>query len=210
MHVGMFSKHRQTQYFMWLAVLFIVTGYYTVGTATFMTQNVGMSYAIVWFCSVGNTLDTRVYYYSLFTYRLCLSRITKTTNIPSLQTTENSIALSVLQFSQHGQHCKRWHIKQVCVQLLRTLTTWHCPHSSAAAAAVDRYHLPAGPTAANLQQPGLLLWTHAGTDRRTDTVPFDRPCSAYYARSANNQQDSRCLFIYLNISGKGCKPLICR
>jgi len=62
----MFSKHRQTQYFMWLAVLFIVTGYHTVGTATFMTQNVGMSYAIVWFCSAGNTLDTRVYYYSLF------------------------------------------------------------------------------------------------------------------------------------------------
>ena len=93
---------------------------------------------------------------------------------------------------------------------LRRLTTWHCPHSSAAAAAVDRYHLPAGPTAANLQQPGLLPWAHAGTDSRTDTVPFDRPCSAYYAGSANNQQDSRCLFIYLNISGKGCKPLICR
>jgi len=32
---------------------------------------------------------------------------------------------------------------------LRTLTTWHCPHSPAAAAAVSRYLMPAGPTAAN-------------------------------------------------------------
>ena len=31
----------------------------------------------------------------------------------------------------------------------------------------------------------LLLWTHAGTDRRTDTVPFHRPCSACYAGSAD-------------------------
>jgi len=40
--------------------------------------------------------------------------------------------------------------QQVCVQLLRTLTTWHCPHSHAAAAAIDRHLLLAGPTAANL------------------------------------------------------------
>ena len=53
--------------------------------------------------------------------------------------------------------------------------------SQAAAAAIDRYLLLAGPTAA-----GLLLWARAGTDRRTDTVPFHRPCSAYYADSANN------------------------
>jgi len=39
------------------------------------------------------------------------------------------------------------------------------PH--AAAAAVDRYLLPARPTSANLPA-GLLLWTHAGTDRPTD------------------------------------------
>ena len=37
---------------------------------------------------------------------------------------------------------------------LRTLTTWHRPRSPAAAAAIDRYLLPAGPTAANLQQRG--------------------------------------------------------
>jgi len=33
---------------------------------------------------------------------------------------------------------------QVCVQLL-ALTKWHCPHSHAAAAAVDRYLLADGP-----------------------------------------------------------------
>ena len=37
---------------------------------------------------------------------------------------------------------------------------------------------------------GLLMWTHAGTDqctdRQMDTVPFHRPCSAYYTGSANN------------------------
>jgi len=29
-------------------------------------------------------------------------------------------------------------------------------------------------------------WTDRRTDRRTDTVPFHRPCSTYYAGSANN------------------------
>ena len=45
-------------------------------------------------------------------------------------------------------------------------------------AAIDRYLLPAGPTAANPQ-----------TDRRTDTVLFHRPCSAYYVGSANKHQN---------------------
>jgi len=42
----------------------------------------------------------------------------------------------------------------VSVQLLRMLTTWHCPIRPpiAGRAAIDRYFLPAGPTAANLQQ----------------------------------------------------------
>jgi len=52
---------------------------------------------------------------------------------------------------------------------LRTLTTWHCPHSPAAAAAIDRYLLPAGPTAANLQQRRAAT----GWDRRTDGRPTD-------------------------------------
>jgi len=46
---------------------------------------------------------------------------------------------------------------------LRTLTTCHCPHSPAAAAAIDRYLLPGGPTATNLQQQAC----YCGPDRRT-------------------------------------------
>jgi len=53
---------------------------------------------------------------------------------------------------------------------VRMLTTWHCPHSPAAAAAIDL--LPAGHTAANPQQRRPT----AGTDRLTDTVPLHRPC----------------------------------
>ena len=41
---------------------------------------------------------------------------------------------------------------QVGVQLLHTLTTWHCPQSHAGHAAIDPYLLPAGLTAADLQQ----------------------------------------------------------
>jgi len=47
-------------------------------------------------------------------------------------------------------------VSQVCVQLLRQLTTWHCPHLqlllTAGRAAIDRYLLAAGPTAANPPQ----------------------------------------------------------
>ena len=67
------------------------------------------------------------------------------------------------------------------LNFLRTLITWHCPHSPAACTPLlptagrvaidDRYLLSvAGPTTANLQQAaGLLLWANAGTDRRTHT-----------------------------------------
>ena len=48
------------------------------------------------------------------------------------------------------------------------------PPLHAFAAAIDRYNLPGEPTAANL----------AGS-AGTDTVPFHRPCSAYYAGGAN-------------------------
>ena len=60
---------------------------------------------------------------------------------------------------------------KVCIPLLRTLTTWHCPHSPPAhraavrRAAIDRYLLP------------------ARTDGRTDARQMHRPCSAYYAGS---------------------------
>jgi len=68
----------------------------------------------------------------------------------------------------------RFHFQQR-VQLRRTPTTRHCP-LHAAAAAIDRYLQSARSTA--ISEPaaaGLLLWTHAGTDRRTDTVPLCDP-----------------------------------
>jgi len=34
---------------------------------------------------------------------------------------------------------------------------------------------------------GLLLWAHAGTDRRTDIVSLHRPCSTHYAGSGNKR-----------------------
>jgi len=72
---------------------------------------------------------------------------------------------------------------------LRTLTTWHCPHLPTTAAAIDRFLLPTGPTAANLQQRvcccGPMLGQTSPADRRTDTVPIHRLCSTYYAYSAN-------------------------
>ena len=51
-----------------------------------------------------------------------------------------------------------------------------------APAAIDRYRLPAGPTAANPPHAAAASeW-----DRQTDTVPLHRPCSVSYADSVNN------------------------
>ena len=70
---------------------------------------------------------------------------------------------------------------------LRTLTTWHYTHSPAVLLRTGS-NLSAGRThSSKPAAAALLLWFHAGTDRRTDTVPFHRPCFAYYAGSANNQ-----------------------
>ena len=81
---------------------------------------------------------------------------------------------------------KHHYLKQVCSAIyLHTLTIWHCPHSPTEcfAAAINRYFLPAGPTAAN-----LLLWAHAETDKwmDTDTILFHRHCSTYCVGSTNN------------------------
>jgi len=72
---------------------------------------------------------------------------------------------------------------------LCTLTTWHCPHSLAACRSYNSRSI--SPTrrahSSKSAAAGLLLWAHAGTDRRTDTVPLHRPCCSYHAVSANNQ-----------------------
>jgi len=48
-------------------------------------------------------------------------------------------------------------------------------------AAVDPCILPAGSTAGNSSG-----FTAAETDRRTDSLPLHKPCSAYYASSVSN------------------------
>ena len=71
---------------------------------------------------------------------------------------------------------------------LRTLTTWHCPHSAAARRCCSNRSIP--PRWAHSSKSaaaGLLLCAHAGTDSQTDTLPFHRPCSTYYASTANKK-----------------------
>jgi len=95
----------------------------------------------------------------------------------------------LLKVASRRVRCKR--NKFVFGSFLRTLTTWHCPHSPAAAAVERRLYSnrsisPA--RRAHSSKPaaaGLLLWAHASLVRRTDTV--HRPCSAYYSDSTNKR-----------------------
>jgi len=80
-----------------------------------------------------------------------------------------------------------------------TLTTCHCPRllsrapaaaadrRPAGGAAIDRYLLAAGPTAANLQQRRAATEWDGRTDRQTDAQQLHRPCCAFYANSVNNK-----------------------
>ena len=83
-----------------------------------------------------------------------------------------------------------------CVRTQRTPFLRACAVRRAAAAAVlrcpatsaiDRYLLPAGPTAANPpQRRAAAGWDGRTRQRRTDTRQIHRPCSARYAGIANN------------------------
>jgi len=60
--------------------------------------------------------------------------------------------------------------KQVCVQLLHTLTTWHCPHSPAAAAARRQFSnrsISSG-RRAHSSKPAAAAGWDGRTDRQTD------------------------------------------
>jgi len=75
---------------------------------------------------------------------------------------------------------------------IRQLSMWHCSHLLLnavlprrwAPAVVDRYLLPARRSAANPLHAAAAVerW-----DRQTDSRPFRRPCSTYYASSVNNR-----------------------
>ena len=92
--------------------------------------------------------------------------------------------------------------KQVCIQLPTSavnvaLPTFAAVRRAAAPcccgacrAAIDRYLLPTGPTAANPPYAAAAVKLNRETDEQTDigtdTVPLHRPCFIYYASSANN------------------------
>ena len=67
------------------------------------------------------------------------------------------------------------------ISYLRTPTTWHCPHSPDARRCCSNWSISPARWAQDSKPAGLLVWTHFGTDRQTDTVPFLEPCSTYYA-----------------------------
>jgi len=136
------------------------------GSATAATHNIYMLYNTT--ChfatpppSPGSGDSTRPSYF-IFRYPLTLSHRTSRDAVNPFSTQPPSLT-SLFSF-------------------LRTLTMWHYPRAPAPSraavrrAAIDRYLLPAGPTAANLQQQ---------TDGRMDAVPFHRLCSACYAGSAD-------------------------
>ena len=93
--------------------------------------------------------------------------------------------------------------KQVCVQLPTYAENVALPAFAAAlraaapcccgtgCATIDRYLLLAWPTAANIPHAAaageLDRRAIRRTERRMDTVPFHRPCSAHYADSANRR-----------------------
>jgi len=79
----------------------------------------------------------------------------------------NSVIITVL-------HCHTHVVTNKSVfSYRRTLTTWHCPHSHAAAA-------DPRPCSSRSISPA-----RSREPRRTDTVPLHKPCSTYYAGSAN-------------------------
>jgi len=73
----------------------------------------------------------------------------------------------------------------VCRAAARLLLTAGC-------AAIDRYLLAAGPTAANPQRQRAAAGWDRQTGGRTDARHLHRACSASYAGSANNNEHQNC------------------
>ena len=68
----------------------------------------------------------------------------------------------------------------VTVTLCISIDSWY------AAAAIVRHRLPTGRSAANQPHAAAVIdRLDTETDRRTDTRPLRKPCSAYYANSVN-------------------------
>jgi len=99
-------------------------------------------------------------------------------------------------------------MQQFCVWLLlRTLTTWHCPHSHAGRAAVDRY---ISCTAGSQQQAAAATVSAGQTDRgRTPDTCIDAAAHAAHGGSAGAVHIG-CLFRFKKIlsiiKGLGANP----
>ena len=108
------------------------------------------------------------------------------------------------KFHTSSEHCWNFNRPKIetnpslCSASLIWLSTWHCPHLLLSAGlrrcccrapgAVDRYLLRVWRSAANpLHAAAAFDWWDRMTDGQTDTGPFYRPCSAYYAHSVNNR-----------------------
>jgi len=63
---------------------------------------------------------------------------------------------------------------------------------TAGRAAIDRYLLPAGPTAANPQQRRAAVRWDRETDGRTDARQLHIPCSAYIGYYAGSAKHFEC------------------
>jgi len=76
------------------------------------------------------------------------------------------------------------HHKTVITSLYGALSAF-ARRAAVRRAAIDRYFLPAGPTAANRSSGYTVVGPYARTDRQTDARQMHRPCSVYYAGGAN-------------------------
>jgi len=73
----------------------------------------------------------------------------------------------------------------------------HSGYAAPAPAAVDRYILPAGRSAANPPHAAAAVdRTDRQTDGRTDTRPLHRPRTAHYADSVNEGMVRRHRFVH--------------
>jgi len=74
--------------------------------------------------------------------------------------------------------------------VLSYLTLWYCPHLPATAVAIDQYLLPAGPTAANLQQWACCCERRLGQTDGQTSYRFTDPAEGLHrilCGSASNQ-----------------------
>ena len=126
---------------------------------------------------------------------LLTARPTTASLCQSMHATSSQYTLWQQVTQKQLQNTEAYIYNKSAFSYLRTLITWHCPHSPAAAVATDQYILPAGSTAANLQQQGECAQCQVcccapmlgQTYGQTDTVPFHTLCSEYCAGSANNE-----------------------